>query len=142
MKKDKVVSKENPAENADLLTGLLRSGARELIARAVQSGLAEFFAQYQGMRDDQGKALLVRNGYLPQREIMTGVGPVDIKVPKTRDRSGRGIHFRKEFHHGITFSHTISPAPFPRRHSRVCGNPADWQQTGFPLARECRDRQG
>jgi putative transposase len=38
----------------------------------------------------------VRNGYLPQREIVTGIGPVDIKVPKTRDRGRQGIHFRSE----------------------------------------------
>tara|TARA_B110000116_G_C16305885_1_gene345878 strand:+ start:250 stop:516 length:267 start_codon:yes stop_codon:yes gene_type:complete len=38
----------------------------------------------------------VRNGYLPQRELMTGIGPVDIKVPKTRNRGRQGIHFRSE----------------------------------------------
>ena len=43
-----------------------------------------------------GRPLVVRNGYLPKREIMTGIGPVDIKVPKTRDRGGQGIHFRSE----------------------------------------------
>ena len=48
------------------------------------------------MTDSEGKPLVVRNGYLPQREIMTGIGPVDIKVPKTRDRGGQGIHFRSE----------------------------------------------
>jgi putative transposase len=46
--------------------------------------------------DSEGRPLVVRNGYLPQREIMTGIVPVDIKVPKTRDRGGQGIHFRSE----------------------------------------------
>ena len=96
MKKGNVISFENPDENLDLLTGLLRSGARELIAQAVQVELAGFLAQYHDMTDDQGRPLVVRNGYLPQREIMTGIGPVDIKVPKTRDRGGEGIHFRSE----------------------------------------------
>lgn len=96
MKKNKVISIVKPEESADLLTGLLRSGARELIARAVQAELAEFLCQHQGMQDDQGRPLIVRNGYLPQREIMTGLGPVDIKVPKTRDRGEQGIHFRSE----------------------------------------------
>jgi putative transposase len=46
----------------------------------------------------QGRPLVVRNGYLPPREIMTGIAPVDIKVPQTRDLggSGKGIHFKTE----------------------------------------------
>ena len=95
MSKDNVISLENPAENKDLLTSLLRSGARELITKAVQTEPAEFLSQYQDMTDSGGRPLVVRNGYLPQ-EIMTGIGPVDIKVPKTRDRGGQGIHFRSE----------------------------------------------
>ena len=96
MSKGNVISLENPEENADVLTSLLRSGARELIKKAVQSELSEFLSQYQDMTDSEGRPLVVRNGYLPQREIMTGLGPVDIKVPKTRDRGGQGIHFRSE----------------------------------------------
>ena len=96
MSKDNVISLENPEGNADVLTGLLRSGARELIKKAVQTELAEFLSQYKDRTDSEGKPLVVRNGYLPEREIMTGIGPVDIKVPKTRDRGGQGIHFRSE----------------------------------------------
>ena len=96
MSKGNVISLENSEENADVLTSLLRSGARELIKKAVQSELSEFLSQYQDMTDSEGRPLVVRNGYLPQREIMTGLGPVDIKVPKTRDRGGQGIHFRSE----------------------------------------------
>ena len=92
MSKDNVI----PLDNPDVLTGLLRSGARGLIAKAVQSELTEFLSQYQDMTDSGGRPLVVRNGYLPQREIMTGIGPVDIKIPKTRDRGGQGIHFRSE----------------------------------------------
>ena len=96
MSKDNVISLEYPEWNADVLTDLLRSGARELIKKAVQTELAEFLSQYQDRTDAEGKTLVVRNGYLPEREIMTGIGPVDIKVPKTRDRGGQGIHFRSE----------------------------------------------
>jgi putative transposase len=81
MSKDNVISLESPAENKDLLTGLLRSGTRDLITKAVQSELAEFLSQYQDMTDSEGRPLLVRNGYLPERKLMTGIGPVDIKVP-------------------------------------------------------------
>ena len=48
------------------------------------------------MTDSEGKPLVVRNSYLLQRELMTGIGPVDIKVPKTRNRGRQGIHFRSE----------------------------------------------
>ena len=61
-----------------------------------RSELTEFLSPYQGMTDAGGKPLVVRNGYLSEREIMTGIGPVDIKVPKTRDRGVQGIHFRSE----------------------------------------------
>jgi putative transposase len=96
MSKYNVISLENPEVNADVLTSLLRSGAREFIKKAVQTELTEFLSQYQDMTDFEGKPLVVHNGYLHQREIMTGIGPVDIKVPKTRDRGGQGIHFRSE----------------------------------------------
>ncbi len=47
MSKDNIISLDNPEGNADVLTGLLRSGARELITKAAQSELAEFLSQYQ-----------------------------------------------------------------------------------------------
>lgn len=78
------------------MTSMLRRGARDLLTKAVQAKLTEFLAQYQDVVDNQGRQSVVRNGYLPDREIMTGIGPVEIKVPKTRDRSGQGIHFRSE----------------------------------------------
>ncbi len=47
-----------------------------MIGKAVQTELAEFLSQYQDMTDSKGRPLVVRNGYLPEREIMTGIGPV------------------------------------------------------------------
>ena len=94
MKNDNVITLEKPEENEDVLTRMLRQGAKDLLANAVQAELTEFLAQYQDVVDDQGRQLVVRNGYLPEREIMTGLGPVEIEVPKTRDRSGQGNHFR------------------------------------------------
>jgi putative transposase len=93
MKNDNVIPLETPAKNEDLLTHLLRQGARELLTKAVQAELTEFLSQYEDVVDDEGRRAVVRNGYLPERELMTGLGPVDIHVPKTRDRSGEGRHF-------------------------------------------------
>lgn len=77
----------------DALTQLVRQGARQIIAQAVEVELAEFLAQYQDLKDDQGRQAVVRNGYLPQRTITTGVGEVEVQVPKIRDRTGSGIKF-------------------------------------------------
>jgi putative transposase len=77
----------------DALSELVRTGARQIIAQAVESELNEFLSQYQDHKDEQGRQAVVRNGYLPQRTVMTGVGGVEIQVPKVRDRSGRGIKF-------------------------------------------------
>lgn len=65
-----------------------------MITKAVEAELSEFLALYKVERNDRGQKQVVRNGHLPERKIMTGLGEVDIKVPKTRDRSGQKIHFR------------------------------------------------
>lgn len=94
MKKDNVISLEKPAENPDILTEMLKAGATELLVNAVQAELQEYLSLYRDLRDEQGRQCVVRNGYLPERKIMTGLGEVDIRVPKTRDRSGKGNCFR------------------------------------------------
>ena len=78
----------------DELTELIRSGARELIARALEAELEELLAGFGGQQDDQGRSRVVRNGYQPQREIQTGIGPVTVKVPKVRSRTGDAVSFR------------------------------------------------
>lgn len=77
----------------DALTELVRQGARQIIAQAVEAELAEFLKQYQDLKDDQGRTAVVRNGYLPARTVTTGVGAVEVQVPKVRDRSRQGIKF-------------------------------------------------
>lgn len=76
----------------DPLTDLLRDGARKLIAQAVEAELQAFMAQYESRLEDGCRAV-VRNGYLPGRTVQTGVGEVEVRVPKVRDRSGQGIKF-------------------------------------------------
>ena len=94
MSKDTIIQFKTPeAERADPLTDLLRTGAQALIANAVEAELLELLGQYADSKDEQGRQVLVRNGYLPAREIQTGIGPVKVKVPKVRDRSGSGICF-------------------------------------------------
>jgi transposase-like protein len=81
------------AQAVDPLTELLRAGARELIAQAVEAELQGLLNQHAEYRLQDGRQAVVRNGYLPERTVQTGIGDVEIKVPKVRDRSGSGIRF-------------------------------------------------
>jgi putative transposase len=80
-------------EETDPLHALLRAGARELIAQAVEAELASFLEGVAGQRLEDGRQAVVRNGYLPERTVQTGVGEVEVRVPKVRDRSGGGARF-------------------------------------------------
>ena len=66
----------------DPLTDLIREGARKLIEQAVEAELATLLAAFAEERLDDGRARLVRHGHLPEREILTGIGPVAVKVPR------------------------------------------------------------
>jgi len=93
MSKDKAKNVEWVGTINDPLTDLLRSGARALIQQAIEAELQAFLGDYAKVTDLRGRQTVVRNGYLPEREIVTGVGSVAVKVPKVRDRSGGGIKF-------------------------------------------------
>lgn len=71
----------------DPLTELVRQGARKRIEEALQAELQLLFERVGHLTDDEGRQRLVRNGYLPEREVQTGIGPVTVKVPRVRDRA-------------------------------------------------------
>jgi len=75
------------------IEGVLRRAARSLIQRAIESEVALLLEEYAGVRMVDGRRAVVRNGHLPEREIMTALGPVPVQVPKVRDRSGSGVVF-------------------------------------------------
>jgi transposase-like protein len=77
----------------DPLHDLLRKGVRELIAKAVEAELSTFLEQYADKTLEDGRRAVVRNGYLPERTVQTGIGDVEVKVPRVRDRSGDGVTF-------------------------------------------------
>lgn len=81
---------------ADPLTEVLRQGAKELIRKAVEAELSEMLSAYSDIRLLDGRPAVVRNGYLPARELQTGIGEIEVQVPKVRDRSGSGIHFNSQ----------------------------------------------
>jgi len=77
----------------DPLTDLLRDGARRLICHAIEAEVQAFLAPYSELRTEDGKAAVVRNGYHPERQVQTGMGPVTVKVPKVRSKTGKPITF-------------------------------------------------
>ena len=78
---------------SDVLVELLREGASALLAKAVETELEDFLAGYATMLLMDGRRAVVRNGHLPRRTIQTGIGSIEIEVPKIRDRSASGIKF-------------------------------------------------
>jgi putative transposase len=93
---DNVFALKNPAvPNAvhDALTEVLQEGARKLLAQAIEAEVAEFLARHSDKRDAGDHMRVVRNGFLPERTIQTGIGEVLVKAPRVRDRIGQ-LRFR------------------------------------------------
>ena len=96
-----------PGTFTDRLTDVLRDGARALLAQAVEAEVAGFLGEHADKRTDDGRQRLVRHGHLPERSIMTGIGAIEVCVPRVRDRlSGTDDRIR--------FSSAILP-PYARR---------------------------
>src|SRR5437870_245780 len=75
-----------PGAFTDSPTGILRSGARALLTQAIEAEVAEFLAKHADLKTATGQRRVVRHGHLPEREIMTGIGPVAVRQPRVRDR--------------------------------------------------------
>jgi transposase-like protein len=93
MDKDVVVSLESQSRVSDPLSEFLREKASLLLQAAIEEECEELLSRYDGVSDLQGRRGVVRNGYLPERQIVTGLGPVPVKVPRVRDRTGEGVRF-------------------------------------------------
>ena len=94
MNENNVLSFPNPQESMnDALLCVLRQGAQDLLAKAIEVEVKSLVESYSNLKDADGVSQIVRNGYLPERPIQTGVGPVRVKVPRVRDRSGSGVKF-------------------------------------------------
>lgn len=87
-------TEEGDRAGRDMLTEVLRAGARQLLAQALEGEVAELLAGYGDQRDEQGRAIVVRNGHHPERQIQTGIGPLSVRVPKVRSRQGEPVTFR------------------------------------------------
>ncbi len=107
MTETNVFQLSQPGTFADPLTEVLRNGARALLSQAVEAEVAALLGCHADKLTDDGRQRLVRHGYLPEREIVTGIGPVAVRCPRVRDRVGEGAE-------RIRFSSAILP-PYARR---------------------------
>jgi putative transposase len=81
-----VVSLRQPDTIEDPLTAVLRSGARRLLAQAIEAEAEAFLATMKGARLPDGRERVVRHGHAPERVVQTGIGPVAVRRAKLRDR--------------------------------------------------------
>ena len=84
---------DNRERFKDPLTDLIRNGARQLIALAVEAEVNELMAKYDGQHTETGHRAVVRSGYQKQRQIQTVIGTVTVKIPKVRSTSGAPVSF-------------------------------------------------
>ena len=98
-----VVALRQPDAVDDPLTTVLRSGARRLLAQAVEAEAEAFLAEMRDLRLPDGRERLVRHGHGPERLVQTGIGPVPVRRVKLRDRGGGPDGAR------IRFASTILP---------------------------------
>jgi putative transposase len=75
-----------PSTSRDVLTEVLREGAQQMLTTAIEAEVTEWIESHRHLQDCRGRRQVVRNGYLPERSITTGIGPVQIRQPRVHDR--------------------------------------------------------
>jgi putative transposase len=105
MEEGSVVSLPRPGASIadDPLLAVLREGARRMLRQAIEAEVEAFLAAHAGLTDEQGRRRLVRNGHAPERQLQTGIGPLEVRRPKVRDRGVAGDE-------PIRFTSAILPA--------------------------------
>jgi len=113
MKEGTVVGLRQPGSfSDDPLTDILRSGARQLLAQAIEAEVGAHIAAHSDFTDGSGRCRVVRHGHSPEREIQTGIGAVRVRSPRARDRDPHAPGGR------IRFTSSILP-PYLRRAKSV-----------------------
>jgi transposase-like protein len=88
------------------LDEIVRDGARRMLTTVLEAEVTDFVARHGSVVDNAGRRVVVRNGYLPEREVLTGAGPLPVAVPRVRDKRGT--------EEGVKFTSAILP-PYLRR---------------------------
>lgn len=93
--KDDVISLDKfhaTNEINSLLEQTLKDGARLLLQQAIENEVNEYLESMEDRKTSEGKKQFVRNGYLPEREVQTGIGPIAVKQPRVRDKESSTIY--------------------------------------------------
>jgi putative transposase len=96
------------ASTKDVLTEILRDGAREMLGKAIEAEVADYIALHARERDAHGHRLVVRNGHAPNRDVQTGLGAIPVRQPRVNDKR------TSEDGHRIRFTTKILP-PYLRK---------------------------
>ena len=113
MSHSNVVKLVQPGTFSDQLTEVLRRGARSLLAQAVEAEVSDFLGGHGELKTGDGRQCVVRHGHLPEREVLTGIGPVAFRQPRVRDRAAAADDPGR-----IRFSSMILP-PYMRRSKSI-----------------------
>ena len=89
--------KEEPESSWSVLEQIARKGAKKMLQIAMENEVEEFVQKYSELTDKNGRKAVVKNGYMRQRDIVTGIGSITIKQPRVDDRSLCGYSDFKRF---------------------------------------------
>jgi len=93
MSKSTVVEFKDRETITDPLSEMLKAGAKQLIHQAVEAELAGLLSEHAHRKTGDGRSTVVRNGYQPERDILTGIGSVPVRIPKVRSKDGPPVTF-------------------------------------------------
>src|SRR5712691_8666259 len=110
-------SGEEPAASGSLIDEIVREGARRMLAEALRAEVDAYIAAFSGERDEDGRRLVVRNGYHEPREVLTSAGAVEVTAPRVNDKRTDPVTGERK-----RFSSAILPpwARKSRRSPRCC----------------------
>ncbi len=105
--------RDNPAAPASVIDEIVREGARRMLAEALQAEVEAYIAELAGERDENGRRLVVRNGYHQSREVLTSAGAVEVTVPRVNDKRADPVTGQRK-----RFSSAILP-PWARKTPKI-----------------------
>jgi len=80
-----------------LIERIAREGAQKVLQAALEAEVEEHLKKYRGVRDEEGRRVVVSNGHAPERTILTGVGPVSVRRPRVDERKANGLPEHEPF---------------------------------------------
>ena len=127
-----------------VLESILREGARKMLQAALEAEIEEHISRYKDLVDESGKRAVVRNGYQPERTILTGAGAIPVKRPRVDDRlldaTGKERFTSRilpKFMRRAASIDTLIPVLYLKG---ISTSPPPWRQFSVPKRRDCRRR--